>query len=276
MSEKSVFLHDGSFPGFLCAAAELINSSAGSRDSGSRELLVVGPGRAAGLFETVIPVERDDRRARGLWDRFSRRIGTEPLRSVLEAFLSDHENADGTAAAVLVRLWNEGKSVLDDLTDPNVAAVEGAARRTAGEAHRFLGLVRFSELADGTYYAPITPDCDVLRLIAEHFSARFPGMSWVIHDVRRGSAVLHGVGKPWILVEDLSVARLEHSPLETRFREAWKRYFAAIAIEGRKNAALQASFLPKKHWANLPEMEPPAANLDPFRPICILESTPHD
>jgi probable DNA metabolism protein len=139
-----------------------------------------------------------------------------------------------TAAAVLVRLWNEGKSVLDDLTDPNVAAVEGAARRTAGEAHRFLGLVRFSELADGTYYAPITPDCDVLRLIAEHFSAK---VSRHVLGHPRRSPRIRGFSTEWASLDPrrgslrCAVGAL---PAGDRFREAWKRYFAAIAIEGQK------------------------------------------
>ena len=276
MTDRHLFRHDGSFPGFLCAAAELLNAKNAGSPAASVGYCVCGPQRTAGLFETTENVVRDDGRARRLWLRLGTRIREESLRTVPEAFLSDTEGADGAAAALIVRLWNEGESVLNDLTDPTAAVVERAAVRTAREAHRFMGLVRFEELSDGTFYSAIEPDCDVLRLIADHFTRRFPLMAWAIHDKRRGTAILHAPGETWSFVSGFDVEKPIRSFTENAIRETWKEYFTSIAIESRLNLRLQTSFLPKKHRRNLPEMEAPGANLDPFRPIGILMGTPHD
>jgi len=251
----TVFVHDGSAPGFLCAAAELLNARLSG--GGTAEFAVRGPAAPAGLFEERVAVPRDDGRARRLWERLRAKVGSEAAGTLLEAFLSDLPGADGAAAAMAVRLWREGTRALDDLAEPNAGLLEKASKRACGEAHRFLGLVRFAELSGGAWYARIDPDCDVLPLIAAHFAARFPLMRWIIHDGRRGKAILHECGPAWAPVEgfELSPGGLPYSEDEIRLRGAWRRYFDAVAIEGRANPRLQASFMPKKHWKNLPEME---------------------
>lgn len=251
----TVFVHDGTVPGFLCAAAELLNERL-SGGSGA-DSAVRGPAAAAELFEDRRLVPRDEVRARRLWERLSARVGAEAAGLLIEAFLSDLPGADGAAAAMAVRLWREGARALDDLAEPDAALLERASKRARGEAHRFLGLVRFAELRDGAWYARIDPDCDVLPLIADHFADRFPAMRWIIHDGRRGTAVLHEGGPAWAAAEgfELSPGGIPYSETEIGLRGAWRKYFDAVAIANRENPRLQASFLPKKHWKNLPEME---------------------
>ncbi len=256
----TVFLHDGTVPGFLCATAELLNARLGEA-FGSFAVRSAAAGTE--LFEEAVPVPRDDERARRLWTRLSGRVGAVAAGTLIEAFLSDVPGADGAAAAMAVRLWTEGARALDDLSEPNAADVERASKRTTGEAHRFIGFVRFAELSDGSWYARIAPDCDVLPLIADHFAERFPAMRWAIHDERRGTAVLHEEGPRWIAVEDFTLAQAPgggtpFSENELGLRAAWKRYFESTAIGSRLNPRLQTSFLPKKHRRNLPEMESPS------------------
>ncbi|MFA6505038.1 MAG: TIGR03915 family putative DNA repair protein [Treponemataceae bacterium] len=280
-----VLIHDGSFPGFLCAGAELLNAISGTDVKGAASVAasdILVRGRAVGidLFEDAEPVPRDDCRARKLWDRLVKRVGKEASFSVMEAFLSDVPGADQAAARMMIRLWREGAKALDDLSDPNAALVEKASCRTTKESHRFLGLVRFSELSDGSWYSRIDPDCDILSLIAEHFALRFPSMRWAIHDGRRGTAILHESGRQWLKVEDFRVnfaepaiadgpeaaqpgSGLPLSESELLLRRAWKRYFTVIAIQSRTNPRLQASFMPKKHWKNITEMAPDFSLDDP-------------
>jgi probable DNA metabolism protein len=251
---EATIAHDGSFPGFLCACAEALNAP----DPAPR---VLGSSAPEGLFEQRIAVRRDDDRAAALWDRIGIRAGAEALKTVLEAFVSDIPGADASAALALRRLWREGAAALLDLSDPEMLAVEKAAGRSRHEAHMHCGVTRFSELSDGSFYAPVKPDCDVLVLISDHFAARFGPMRFAIHDIRRGTAVLHEPGRSCELVEGFRLGEgrgpaceIPLSERELEVKMLWRLYFETIAIEERKNPLLQRSHLPKKYWSRLTEM----------------------
>ena len=255
-----VYAHDGSFPGFLCAAAEAMNA----RATGAPVPTVRPRLAPAALFEETVEVARDDGRARSLWARMARVAGPEAMRTIFEAFCSDRPGADAAAAVMLARFRHEGAGALDDLGSPEGRAVEKAAVRTRAEAHKLSGLLRFSELADGSWYARFEPSCDVLPFLADHFTARFPETVFAIHDLRRGSAVLHERGAAWRLVAGFELAGgiMPEAPLpdhslsgrEREVRESWRDYFRSVAIRERTNPRLQASHMPKRYWTWLVEM----------------------
>jgi probable DNA metabolism protein len=145
---------------------------------------------------------------------------------------------------------------MDDWADPSMALVAKASLRTRHQAHLASGLLRFSELADGIWYAPLDTDCDVLPLLGDHFTSRFPQTPFVIHDTRRGTSILHEPGAGWTIAPGFRIegSSLPLSAREETIRNAWKRYFGAVSIKERENPALQASYMPKKYWKYLPEM----------------------
>ncbi len=243
--------HDGSFPGFLCACAEALNAP----DPAPR---VVDDNAPEGLFESRVRVTRDDARAAALWDRLSRRLGKAAMRTLLEAFLSELPDARASVATAMRRLRDPGAAGLGDLADPVMLAVDKAANRARRESERMAGLVRFAELSDGSWYAPLEPECDVLPLIADHFVARFGPMRFALHDRRRGKAAMHEPGGGWNIVTgfsfDMSGTSDTYSVRERDIQGLWRLYFDAIAIEARKNPRLQASKMPKKYWNLLTEM----------------------
>ncbi len=262
---QTVIQYDGSFAGFLCALAEGLNLMLRNGKATSKILPGMTPvirNATAGtnLFEEPDPVKTDPDRADATWSRLARRLGPVFMQTILAAFCSDIEGADAAAASVAMRGWKEGSRVLDDLGDPDSCAVEKAAARTRAEAHLMLGAVRFAELADGSWYAPIQPSCDILMHIGGHFSARYPGMCWAIHDTRRTKAVIHEPGMGWSVADGFSLdgngdQESLFSADEARVREIWRRYFGAVTIQSRLNPKLQSFHLPKKYWQNLPEME---------------------
>ncbi len=260
--------YDGSFPGFLCALAEALNLAR----TGASVPTIRARGREAELFNESVEARRDDARAAGLWRRLSRKLGEERTRTCLEAFCSDFEGRETALAAVIARAAAAGPAVFDDLNDPATLLVAKAARRAGAQAQLVSGLVRFAELADGSWYAPIEPDCDVLPLVAEHFAARYADMAFAIHDRRRGTALVHEPGAACALVEGFEFAGggggPAFSPRELELREGWRGYFASVSIAQRENRKLQASHMPKKYWRFLPEMaNPPAPPADSAAPM---------
>lgn len=251
---EATISHDGSFPGFLCACADALNTPAPPPR-------VLRADRPEELFETRFTATRDDERAASLWQRMTRLVGTKAMRCLLEAFLSDSPDADSCIATVIRRLRFEGAQVMNDLSDPVILAVEKAAHRSRAEAHLLTGLVRFSELSDGCWYAAIRPSSDVLMLIADHFCSRFEPMRFVIHDSTRGTAILHEPGQSWSIPEGFSLGSDDllkaFSDRENTIRNLWRCYFQSTAIQERLNPSLQASRMPKRYWSLLVEMEEP-------------------
>lgn len=250
--------HDGSWQGFLCAAAEAFNLA---KVQGSIPG-IAGPEEHAGLFVEGRQADADPERAEALLGRIRHKAGSEALDTCFKAFCSDTPGREDALARILFRLHREGKQVLDDLGDADANLVFRAARRAGAQAHLVTGLVRFAELSDGSWYAPIAPDCDVLPLVADHFATRFADMNFVIHDRRRGTALLHrppkaNDDKSWLIVAGFALDHQGTLPLsegEKAARSGWARYFDAVAIAERRNPKLQKSHMPMKYWRFLPEM----------------------
>jgi len=119
--------------------------------------------------------------------------------------------------------------------------------------HRFLGLLRFSELG-GVLYAPFEPEGDLLPLVAGHFARRLGGERWIIHDTGRNMAAVFENGT-WRVAAFRTGGPLPLPGKEREIRDLWKRYFFSTAVQTRKNAELQRQFMPKKYWKYLPEKE---------------------
>lgn len=250
--------YDGSFPGFLCACAEVLNA----REPVPRPVRESQPPT---LFEDRTSVPRDDARAAALWERLRGRITPVLMRTLFEAFLSEMPGIDASIAVVMRRMWRAGDCRSLDLSDSDALTVEKAANRAREEGHRFCGLVRFSELADDSFYAPIEPSCDILCLIGDHFAHRFSSMRFAIHDTLRHRAILHEPGMDWKLIDSFSLDLPDQSTAgdavpdellsrrEREIRAMWNRYFKTIAIASRRNPRVQLSKVPLKYRANLTE-----------------------
>jgi len=258
-----VLSYEGGFQGFLCAVAEAINMH-----RSGRPFPAIRPRESRPeLFDETLAVRRDEARATRLQERLSRKGGETVMRTCLEAFCSDFPAREDAVARALCSISREDGKVLNDLADQDIGALDRAAQRARFQAHLISGLVRFSELADGSWYAPIEPDCDVLPLIGDHFAARYADMDFAIHDRKRGKALLHGVGLPWRIVAGFMLGtgsetgggkacEVPFSEREILIRSGWVRYFDAVAIAQRKNEKLQRGHMPKKYWPLLTEMNP--------------------
>ncbi|MCX7027444.1 MAG: TIGR03915 family putative DNA repair protein [Spirochaetes bacterium] len=252
-SAVPILSYDGTFSGFLCAAAEAINADR----KGFPFPSIRRESPVPELFDETIRVRTDEARAARLWERLGRLAGEKALRACFEAFCSDLACVEDALARVLARMSGEGRTVLADLADPDSLRVMEASRRTQGQAHKLKGLVRFAELADGSWYAALEPDCDVLSLLGEHFTARYAGMRFILHDRRRAKVLVHKPGRPWKIVRGFGPAGEVDPPIsegESAIRAGWRLYFASVAIAERKNPRLQANHMPKKYWHLLPEM----------------------
>ncbi|MEX1376343.1 MAG: TIGR03915 family putative DNA repair protein [Eubacteriales bacterium] len=150
--------------------------------------------------------------------------------------------------------FKKGNNVNFMLTHDNVDFVLKTNRKVELEVHRFLGILRFSEMQDGTLFSEIAPDHNILPLMGEHFAARLGTEKLIIYDKKRKNAILSDRGE-WIIANDIQMKNISYSSREYSFRSMWQRYFECIAISERKNKKLQRSFIPVRYWENVTELK---------------------
>ena len=220
-----------------------------AEDGSAPEEILRTDGAEGYLFETT-RIKNDFKVAEATAAILKKRVSGWMLSRVWFALLSC-ERVDMALWHVLADVWARGRHAEADLAGEYIRAVHGAALRTSREYNRYLGLVRFSDVG-GVFYARLEPDCDVLTLLADHFSARLPGQGWVLHDPRRGKAAVYD-GKGWFVTN----MNLPQAPTPTeeeqKYRELWRGFYRATTTRQRLNHTVQRGHMPKKYWKHLVE-----------------------
>jgi probable DNA metabolism protein len=172
-------------------------------------------------------------------------------------------------------------------THPLVLPVAKAEEKIGNEVHRLCGLIRFSAVsvrngaapaaparapapcADSVRAAPaaprareilsarVAPDHEVLEFLAPHFSDRFKSEPFIIHDTKRGRALI-SFNRRWHITDfsGEDAALFGDTSGEIAYKKLWRRYFDIIAIKERRNPRCQRNLMPARYWDNLPEMQP--------------------
>ena len=217
----------------------------------------VGGGSAARqgiLFETI-KIENDVKVAEATAAALQKRVSRQLLSDVWFALLScdrtGNRRVDMALWHTLERVWTLGKRAEANLADEYARVVRKAALRTGGEYNKYLGVVRFKDVG-GIFYAELEPDCDVLALLAHHFSARLPDQGWVLHDLRRKKAAVYDT-KKWI-VTDMDLPQAPSATREEReIQELWREFYRSTTTNQRLNYKVQRGHMPKKYWKHLIE-----------------------
>lgn len=246
----SIYIYDGTFEGFLTVVARARRKKE-IPDGISRT-----EPEQQGLFIGVITVESDHDLSLAMCMDIADAISPYSFRNVYHAFLSETDGVEMALCKYLDLGWRVSKRIDRMLTHDLVLPVRKLAQKVRSEAHRMKGFVRFMQVREGFYYARLEPDHNILPLIAPHFADRFSDQDWIIHDTRRGRAIIHDSSrKQWVPVAMDLLGNPDFSVEEKFFRDLWKKYFAKIAVEERLNPKLQRQKLPLKYQPFLVEVE---------------------
>jgi probable DNA metabolism protein len=241
----NTYIHDNSIDGRLSAIAAALASSQTPQD------ILPDEGRQVSLFGTDVQVQSDETAARRLMQRIRSDISAEAVHHVMYVFLSELPNLDLTLYHYLNEGLIRGKEIDRWHANPHVKKVHDASLKVGREIHRLKGLLRFRELDEGTLWAPVEPDHQVLLPLAHHFRRRLPGERGIIHDMRRNLAV------GWDREGVAYVTPPEHfrtSENETAVQQLWQTYFQSATIRERINPRLQRQCMPVRYWKWLTEI----------------------
>lgn len=246
-----ILRYDGTFAGFLTAVALV-------RERGAEpEAITDRQPEQQALFAPVEDVATDCHRAGELYALLRRTLSSGTLHTLRLAFHAGDPGREILLFHFLQLGFVVGRQLDGMLAHERVVPVWKLARAVGREAHRYKGLVRFRHLDGDIWYAAVEPEHRILSLIAPHFADRFADQRWIIHDLRRGEAVVFDpTGRRWTEAALELTGTLPLSAGEHLYRDLWQRYFNRLAIEERCNPKLQRQHLPFKHRRHLTEFEP--------------------
>ncbi|MCT4596506.1 MAG: TIGR03915 family putative DNA repair protein [Vallitalea sp.] len=205
------------------------------------------------LFEEEVLVETDEDKAMKVYNGIINKISHEAMKHVYYTYLSCEYKKDCYILGYLEYGFKVGYQVDNDHTHKYVHEVHKLSSKVAKEKHLLLGILRFQEVGKGLY-AYVTPDNDVIELLAEHFADRLKNEQFIIHDRRRNKAVIYNK-QDWFITDFHYNKNVMLSDREKDFQEMWKGYFEHIGIEERKNYKLQRRYVPTRYHKNIVEFK---------------------
>ncbi len=252
-----IYCYDGSFEGLLCCMHESLQKDELPMD-------IMPQGADLPLLLPVRLIETDAECARNVRKAIPQKMGREAWTVIRHAFLSCHPQKELLMLCFLRQGFRYGPSVMNRLTDEEVAPLIKAVEYLEGEAALYRGFVRFSE-SRGALTARIEPKNIVLPLVARHFCDRYPGEQFLIHDRTHDMVLVHRRGR-WAIasVEELQLP--DPGEEELMFRSLWQLYYDTIEIKERHNPRCRMNLVPKRYWNCMTELAREVNAVDPFLP----------
>jgi len=243
-----VFLYDGSFEGMLSTFFHILKC----RESFC-SIEKSGLDRPV-LFSESEFIPTDNFNAEYMAKAICSKISVFSFQNIIYSFLSEKNRIEDLLFSYVICGFRTGTDTDRHLSNKTVYSVNEISRKVSFECHKLKGLLRFSELKDGSLYAPVEPDYNIVSILSKHFERRLCNEVWMINDVKRGHAVLYrNHNLEFLEVKDIEITKNTYSEQESTYRQLWKAYFESIAIRERTNPKLQRAFMPQRYWKYLTE-----------------------
>lgn len=232
------------------------------------------------LFEEYYSVETDHDKAARVARTIREKMGMEDYEILYQAALSrDPGKGEAIFRTIVLGLAViKRRNVTRNLQQPAIARVFELSRNVGNEAHHYRMFVRFHELereevspallqkgecieerhaeGDSVMFSEIEPENQVLPILGEHFSDRFPMVNFMIYDRTHKECLIHQAGKQWVILQGASLdeERIhQYSRMEREYARLWKGFVSSIAIRERYNPRCQMNFMPKRFWKYMTE-----------------------
>lgn len=241
------YIYDGTFMGFLSTVHRVYH------DGTSRMVSISSVRESADLFAGETEVATNAEYAGSVADAFLEKCGAAAFRWLYRAFLCDDDNEE-YLFEYLRRGFYLKRKIYTCTGETWMREILVRSQKVGNEAEKFRGIVRFSELEAGMLYAAVRPTHNILPLIIGHFEKRLSSEEWAIHDLRRHIAAYYDKKSVSLVYVENPRVDMVYSSNEAGFRKLWRGYYRHMAIRERYNSAVQRSFLPKKYWLLLTEM----------------------
>lgn len=254
-----LFVYDKTFEGLLTAVFDAYFRK-------SFPDMLLSEGEALPLFyDEFFTVTTDEEKAGRVWRGLQKKLSASALSAITWCWLSELPEVGMLLFRYIRKAIDAPRSIETNFGDPDVLELSKIWKRVDWERLRMLQFVRFQKAADGTYFAAVEPEKNVLPLITGHFKDRFADQCWLIYDIKRAYGYYYDLKEVRNVVfgEDsreghLVTGILDESLMdkdEKLFQQLWKTYFKAICIKERLNPRKHRQDMPVRYWKYLTEKQ---------------------
>ncbi|RAV98461.1 TIGR03915 family putative DNA repair protein [Pseudochryseolinea flava] len=249
----TTLLYDGSFNGLLTAIFIAFEYKMYDCSIDTKERY------QATMFDSPETVMTDKLKAQRVWEGLCKKVSNHARREFYYAFLSGLPGIEDTLLAYVRYAFQNNSTIEKNFANSVVNMVSQTAHSVHREKHRMEAFVRFIRLQDDLYCAFISPDFNVLPLVASHFQDRYADQHWLIYDRDRDYGIHHDPQTRLVsdvIIEkstaDTSLSTTVHEE-EVAYQTLWRSYFDHVNIQERRNIKLHLRHVPKRYWADLTE-----------------------
>lgn len=236
--------YDGTYAGFLTAVFEGYSLR---RD----DIEIAAEGRAVPSLLGELHVETDPEKCGRVRRGLESKISQDTADCVMRAWLSHKPNIDNDLYYFIRLSFRYKRDITGMVQDATVKRTVLAAKATGGEAHKFLGILRFHRM-NGYFLADMEPEYEILSLIAPHFIERFNVQPFAIRDLHYKQMLIYREGQAALLpVEEFPAS--EELAISDPFEQLWCEYYRNMTIPERRNLRNMMHFIPKRYWKHMPE-----------------------
>lgn len=172
------YYYDGSFDGLLT----VIFIAYKDRKNNEFRIIVKTGQLLLGLddINVITNFSKARRVEKAICDKLSQNF----LNNIQTCFLSCDKNKDIVIVHTVYKALKQGEEILNSL-DEHAFYMNKLVKQVLNERHRYLGVLRFKEVKDGTMFSTIEPKNNVLPILLSHFINRMKREKFAIYDKKR-------------------------------------------------------------------------------------------
>lgn len=242
------YLYDGSFEGLLTT---IFYAYADKEDS----LLTKNSCYTPNLLWQPQQVITENDKFERVYSSIQTKLSLSILSTIYYLYLSEAGGFENLILDYLKLCYRYGPSINLAKNNDTIIQVDTLYRKVSHEAHRFTGFVRFNEISPLCFYAQIEPDHNILPLLSNHFTTRFSDQNFIIHDLKRHTALVYDREHVYLqILTKKDSDTLENLQISDPFQTLFKSFYDSVTIKERINPRRQKGFVPTRYWKHLAEM----------------------
>lgn len=254
--DNIIYICDGSFTGLLTAVFEAFARK-------ESEITLIREGEIMPMFaveehKVITQEEMSDR----VWTALEKKLSPIGCKLIYYCSLSEEADSGQFLFDYICNIFRKKEHFEMDFGDPTTLKLQLLARRVGHEQHYMVQFVRFQRCKDDIFFAPVSPESNVLPLNIKYFRDRFSDQKWIIYDTKRHYGFYYDLTDVQeITLDDETFAtdgKLNPGILaeeEILFQDMWRGYFSSITIKERINPKLHRKNMPKRFWKYLTEKQ---------------------
>ncbi len=254
----TVFLYDYTFEGFLTSLFDAYSNKI------FPDMLLREGSQLPLFYDTKITIATDESKAKRVWKALEKKLSATALSMVSYCWMSQEDGVEDYLFRFVRKTIDSPISIETNFADGDVLYLSRLFKRVSYESRRMIQFIRFQKAADGTYFAPIDTQYNVLPLIVPHFKDRFNDQPWLIYDTHREYGYYYDTNElQQVTFQNpeqlhLITGKLKETMMdddELMFQKLWKTYFKSVCIKERLNPRKQKQDMPVRYWKYITEKQ---------------------